>query len=127
MTLPNEIKEARELLEKAERTSDPMKKARALEEAIELFELYDEDNPSMNAMERELITNLRRSHTRRLLTQLMGLKNIEIDIWFEYIKLLMLKLKPEVDYVVQGSPELRSEYDKFVDIWRKEMLEALRE
>jgi hypothetical protein len=72
------------------------------------------------------ITNLRRSHTRRLLVQLLSLRQIEIKTWIQYIVLLVTKLKDEVGYVTSQDPTLKTNYDEFCRVWDDVLREALK-
>ncbi len=89
MSSLSELQEARTLLEKAELESDPLKKAKAMHEAIALLDSYRERHESLPDNEKHVIANLRRSYTRRLLSQLHTLMNIRMEKWFEYIRLFV--------------------------------------
>jgi len=126
MDLPIEMKEARALLEQAERATDPEMKERALREALDILDSYEEDHPDTKSAERTVLINLRRSHTRRLLDQLLTIRNVEFGTWVKYVILLMLRLKSDVESVLQERPELRKKYDEFKSIWRNELLEVVK-
>ena len=80
MDLPKEIVEAREYLEKAETETNAERKIEELKEGIDLVELYLEDNPDASYEVKTLIKNLRRSHTRRLLSQILSIKKYRVRI-----------------------------------------------
>lgn len=123
MPIATEIQEARALLERAEGATDPQQKASVLEEALALLESCAADDPS--DAERTLIANLRRSHTRRLLVQLVSLASVQMDVWFGYIKLLFFELQPEVESITQEDAQLRANYERFLRLWRQEALDIL--
>ena len=123
---PKEITEARTYLEQAERESDPQRKIEQLKGGIELLEFYLEENPDASHEIAKYIRNLRTAHTRRLLSQLLSIKNIEIETWVEYYLLLITRLKDEVGYVTEQDPELKRNYYKFRDLWSAVAEEALK-
>ena len=61
MSVSTDIAEARALLERAERESDPEQESRHIEEALALLETVD----SPTQQESALISNLRTSYARR--------------------------------------------------------------
>jgi hypothetical protein len=126
MELPPEMFEVRAQFEEATRATDPAKKCLALQKALDTMELYEEDHPSMEASERRVLTNLRQSHTRVLIDQLVTMPNMEIEVWFEYIMLFILRLKNDVELALQEHPELRKNYDEFKEIYKKELTEAAK-
>src|SRR4029453_14104166 len=67
-----EIQEIRELFDRAERESDPRRKHAALEEALDLLDALSEDESELSQTDRTLVRNLRKSNTRRLLSQLVA-------------------------------------------------------
>ena len=118
-----EIQEIRELFDRAERESDPRRKHAALEEALDLLDALSEDELSQT--NRTLVRNLRRSNTRRLLSQLVGTRNVDFDVWFSYLSLLLFRLGPEVDALLKEEPAVRTAYDAFIGLWGSEAVEAL--
>jgi hypothetical protein len=127
MELPKDIIEARNYLEQAEKESNPERKVDELKRGIELLEFYLEDNPDSSQELVTYITNLRRSHTRRLLSQLLALKKIEIETWLQYSVLIVVKLKEEVKYVTEQDPELSKNYKEFWNVWSDVFKEAMKE
>jgi hypothetical protein len=124
VSVADDIADARALFEKAERETDPERKAHALDEAIALLASCDPDDAT--DAETNLIANLRLAHTRRLLVQLIGLTSVSMDAWFEYIRLLMGELNPEVERLARADPELRKNYARFLELWGPEIAEILR-
>lgn len=80
----------------------------------------------MEASERRVLTNFRQSHTRVLIDQLVTMPNMEIEVWFEYIMLFILRLKNDVELALQEHPGLRKNYDEFKEIYKKELTEAAK-
>jgi len=119
-----EIADARALFEKAEREADPEFKARALEEAIGLLASCDPDE--ITEAQARLISNVRLAHTRRLLVQLVGLKSVSLDAWFEYVRLLMDELNPEVERLTASDAELKENYRRFIGLLGPEAAAILR-
>ncbi|MEX0958522.1 MAG: hypothetical protein WDZ63_04490 [Burkholderiales bacterium] len=125
MSIAHDIEEARALFERAESVNDPEHKAHALQEALDLLDSFAAEARSTD--ERTLVHNLRLSHTRRLLVQLVSLTSMEFETWFNYIKLLFFELKSEVEILTNEDPELRENYDRFVRLWRQELIDAIGE
>jgi hypothetical protein len=124
MSASDDIASARALFEKAEREVDPELKAHALDEALALLGSCDPDNLTKN--ERALIVNLRLSHTRRLLSQLVPLSGVSMDAWFEYADLLFGELRNEVDELIDSDPRLHENYVSFVNVWGSEVADMLK-
>jgi hypothetical protein len=116
------LDEIRRLFESAETESDPERKFSCLEEALDLSDDFIADNPG--APDLTVVSNVRHSHLRRLVAQLAGMRNIDIAVWFNYIRLFLLRVEPEVDAVLAKDPELASLYRSFMDLWRDELLAA---
>ena len=102
------LEEARELLEAAEVESDPERKLAALEEALDLLD--EAEDPVLAA-------NLKRSYTRRLITQLFVLKKADVLTWFDYARFLASRLRPEVEALLREQPDLKVAYDEFLSLW----------
>jgi hypothetical protein len=115
MDIPREIREAQSSFERAEKERDPYQRAKELEKAIDLLNSFLEENPDPSEKIRTHITNLRRTHTRRLLDQVPTLNISDIKTWVKYIRLLTLELKDERDYATEGDPVLRAKWDR---VWR---------
>jgi len=124
VTAADDIAGTRRLFEKAEREADPELKAHALEEALALLASIDPDE--MSDAERKLVANLRLTHARRLLGQLVGLASVSMDAWFEYVGLLLGDLGVEVERLIQADAELKENYDRFLELWGADVAEILR-
>ena len=120
MPASTEISEARALLERAERESDPEQETRHIEEALLLLEMAE--NPTRE--ETGLIANLRMSHARRLLTKVPKLKSASFEVWLFYFNVLVT-LVGEVEALTAGDPDLAANRQEFVAMWGPEVLAAI--
>jgi hypothetical protein len=122
-----DIQEIRDLFDRAEREPDPRRKCAALEEALDLLDAASEDGSGLSSSERSLVRNLRRSNTRRLLSQLISASDVHCDVWFSYLSLLFFRLGPEMDALLKEDDTLRAAYDAFVGLWGPEAAKALQD
>lgn len=125
MTARSDIEEARGLLFRAEAESDPSRKLTALDEALDLLEIITAVDSSASEHEKTLAANLRRSHTRRLLEQLVLLRHVDMKVWFDYVYLLFRKLKSDVEALVREDPRLQAAQDDFFRLWSEELRDVL--
>ena len=125
MAVDTDLEEARSLLAQADAERDPVRKLAALEEALDLLEVVDEDSPE-GAKEKTLARNLRRSYTRRLLTQLVQLKSVDLLTWFDYAQFLLIRLRKDVDAVLADDPALKVSYDQFLALWPVDVVDVLK-
>ena len=112
MTASADIAQARMLLERAERESDPEQETRHIEEALLLLEMADDPTPD----ETRLIGNLRSSYARRLLTQMPKLRSVSFEIWLFYFNVLV-QLASEVEALTRGDAILASNRQDFLGMW----------
>jgi hypothetical protein len=124
MSVARDIAAARELLEAAERETNPELKAQSLEEALAVLGSLDPDEVS--DAQRQLVANLRLAHTRRLLAQLIDLSSVSMDAWFDYIDLLLGELSAEVARVTASDPHLEANYARFIELLGPGVAEHLR-
>lgn len=120
---PTELEEARRLFEQAESETDPERKFSFFEEALDLTDDFATDNPGSPHL--VLAKNLRKSNLRILLAQLINMRRLEIDVWFRYIHLFLLRVNPEVESILSADPTLKESFRKFIDLWRDELVAAL--
>ena len=120
MTVAADIAEARALLEKAERESDPEQETRHIEEALALLETVDGATPQ----ESILISNLRNSYARRLLTRLPKLESVPFDVWLFYYGVLT-NLAPEIQTLTSADAVLGDRRKQFLSVWGPEILAGL--
>ena len=100
----------------AEVEKDPARKHAALDEALGLVEVYVEDETLASSREVAKARNLRRSHTRRLLAQLVEMKGVQINLWYKYMMLFLGPLKTEVDAVVAQDASLNAQLLAFLKL-----------
>ena len=124
MSAARDIAGARELLEKAERETNPELKAAALDEALALLGSLDPDE--ISDAQRQLIANLRLAHTRRLLVQLVSLSSVSMDAWFDYVHLLFGELKREVERVTAHDAGLKESYVRFINLLGPDVAKLLQ-
>ena len=117
-----ELDEIRSLFERAEAESDPERKFSLLEEALDLT---DDLEALPGSTEHTVANNLKRSNLHRLLVQLTNYRNLEPKAWFNYIKLFLLRLDPEIQAILSADPALREPHRRFEDQWRAELVAAL--
>ena len=115
-----DIAEARVLLERAERESDPEQETRHIEEALLLLETADDATPE----ETRLIANLRMSYARRLLTKVPKLKSVSFEVWLSYFNVLVA-LASEVEALAAADPALAANRQEFVAMWGPDVLAAI--
>jgi hypothetical protein len=120
------LKEVRDLFDRAERESDPQRKIAELENALDLLETLSEEGSPLAPSDQTLVRNLRRSNTRRLLSQLVGMRHVQFDVWFGYLSLLIFGLGPEMDVLLTEDEDLRSAYFAFVNLWGPEAVDVLQ-
>lgn len=120
MTAARDIAEARDLLEQAERESDPEQECERIEEALIILETADEPTPEQE----KLIANLRISYARRFLNRVSRLKKSTFETWSYYLTILE-KLGPEVDALAAEDPQLADYRREFVAMWGAEVEAAL--
>jgi hypothetical protein len=120
-----DVEEARSLLAHADAERDPVRKLAALEEALDLLDVVEEDSPE-GSQEKTLARNLRRSYTRRLLTQLVQLKSVDLLTWFDYAQFLLLRLQKDVESLLLDDPGLKASYDQFLALWPVDVLDVLK-
>jgi hypothetical protein len=114
-TAEADIAEARALLDRAERESDPEQKTDHIEEALLLMETVEDPSPA----QAQLIANLRTSCARRLLAQLPSLKTSNSEVWLYYFNVLD-SLAAEVESLAAGDPALAENHRQFAAMWRAE-------
>jgi hypothetical protein len=123
---PVTLKEIRDLFDRAEQESDPQRKVAELEEALDLLEASSEEESQLSPSDQSLVRNLRRSNTRRLLAQLVAMRNVQFDVWFGYLSLLIFRLGPEMDALLKEDENLHTAYRGFVRLWGPEAVEVLQ-
>lgn len=117
------LEEARRLFEEAERENSPERKYLALVEALDVT---DDLKDAADDETIEIVDRLRRAHVRQLLNQLVNMRRVEVDVWFNYLKILIFRTKPEVEMVLDNDPQMRESYRIFKGLYMDELLAAVR-
>lgn len=120
MTATTDIAEARALLERAERESDPELECEHIEEALILLETAEDPTPQQE----EVIANVRTAYARRFLGRVSRLKKSTFETWSYYLAILE-KLQPEIDALAAEDPQLAEYRREFVAMWGAEVEAAL--
>jgi hypothetical protein len=115
-TKSSDLDRAQTLFELAEVEKDPARKHAALDEALGLVEVYVEDEALASSGEVAKARNLKRSHTRRLLAQLVEMKGVQINLWYKYMMLFLGPLKTEVDAIVAQDSSLNAQLLAFLKL-----------
>jgi hypothetical protein len=122
---PAILDEIRDLFDRAEQESNPHRKVAELEDALDLLEALSEEGGQLSPSDQSLIRNLRRTNTRRLLSQLVSMRNVQFDVWFGYLSLLIFRLGPEMDALLKEDENLHTAYLAFVRLWGPEAVGVL--
>jgi hypothetical protein len=123
--LPEEIKEARDLLAGFEKENDHSLKTGAFGEAIDILDDYLAVEPETE--HKDFIENIKRTYTRKLLEGLHGLLGADMETWFQYIHLLLVKAPNEVEFNIWEHPRLDKDYQGFMEIWLDEVIKWANE
>jgi hypothetical protein len=67
-----------------------------------------------------LVSNLRRSNARRLLGQLVSMRDVHFNVRFSYLSLLLFRLGPEVRVLLNEDDRVRTDYETFLALWGSE-------
>lgn len=119
MTAERDIAEARALLERAEKESDPEQECERIEEALVLLETADPTPP-----QEELIANVRMAYARRFLGRISRLKKSTFEVWSYYLAILE-NLAPEIEALTAEDEALAENRRAFVEMWGPEVQAAL--
>jgi hypothetical protein len=120
MAASNDIAEARSLLERAEKESDPEQECEHIEEALILLETAEGLTPEQV----ELIANLRLAYARRFLARVGRLKKSTFEVWSYYLNILDM-LAPEIDALALDDADLAENRRAFIAMWGPEVQAAL--
>jgi hypothetical protein len=80
------LAEIRDFFEQAEMESDLARKVALLNDALDEADGYLMEQ--LSEQDKQIVGNLRRTHMRKLLRQLAGMRQIGIDVWVRYLMLL---------------------------------------
>lgn len=120
MSATDDIAEARSLLERAEKESDPEQECEHIEEALILLETAE----GLTPQQVDLIANLRLAYARRFLTRVGRLKKSTFEVWSYYLNILDM-LAPEIDAMALDDADLAENRRAFIAMWGPEVQAAL--
>jgi hypothetical protein len=120
-----EIREAISLFERWEADVKGPAAAGRFAEAVELLDDYLEAEP--DSPHQRFVQNLKVSNTRRLLQLLKGVDKNDVSSWMEYVSVVFLVLKDEVEALMAAHPEVKEDFEAFLAVWGREYAEALQE
>ncbi|MFT4255360.1 MAG: hypothetical protein QM599_00090 [Pseudoxanthomonas sp.] len=112
--------EVRELFDRAEAENDFSRKASLFGEALDVADDHLAEQSGGN--DELVIGNLRKTHVRKLLAQLGEVREVDMLVWLDYIKLLVLRCEAEVNAVLADEVALKESYWKFKDMHRDELI-----
>ena len=112
-----DIDEVRALFDDAESESDPAPKLEALQEALALTDEIVRSSEFPDAT-KVMARNIRRSHLRRLIQQLIRLENLEVNAWSGYIHFLLLDRDSEIRSILDENPPLIEGYNAIAKLVR---------
>lgn len=95
------LSEAIRFLEEFESTSDSERRIRKFEAGMNLLNGYVQNNPDLDEDTQQRIRDVRASYTRKLLISLSDVRGGSIEPWLEYARVLVLKMKPELDALLE--------------------------
>lgn len=121
--LPEDVLEARSLLEKAEAETNHTKRTRDFEDAIDILNDYLAHNPGTPF--KNVIEQFKLTYTRKFIEDLSNLLTTDIEIWFVYTKLFLWKVPNEVKSAIENNNHLKKIYKEFFELWRKEAIDIL--
>jgi hypothetical protein len=84
-------------------------------------ELLDEPGEDTD---KAVARNVRRSYLRRLLQQLVQMRNVAVLDWCGYVRLFVIDYKSEVQAIFDVDPQLKAGFASFVGLWSKEFRDA---
>ncbi|RUL74077.1 hypothetical protein [Dyella choica] len=127
--MTSRLDQARQLMESAELEAMPERKLADIKEALDLIAEYL-DGRSENSREYDLANNLRRTHIRRLIEQIVSNKSLRADdafgLWFDYFRFFFFEVRDVVDSALSADPDLQRRYKAFEDIGVPQLLEAAK-
>lgn len=123
--LPDEIKDAVELLKGLERQPFHRLRAEDFDQAIEALNYYLSQNPG--STHNNVIENVKLTYTRWLLEQLAKDDSLSFSEWLPYMMPLLFTAKKEIDIVIKQFPNLGENYKNFLRIWKDELIKREEE
>ena len=123
MNFTIQIEKARKLFERAEKDNNPQEKILALNKAMVL--LYECSSNAQSQTDIDLISNIKRAHTRSLLSQIGSLQGVDIESWLDYLILISTKLNTEMESITKSDNHLRENWEHFISQYKTELRDVL--
>ena len=119
-----DIKEARGLLSKFERTPDHKIRIGYFEEAMELLGQYADDDSDQGRFAR----NVQKAYIRKLLVELpsLGAHKLNIDDWFSYYFILTSKVETTARALCAEQPVLEENLNNFAKLYASDAWEIAK-
>ncbi|MBI5967947.1 MAG: hypothetical protein HY882_08840 [Deltaproteobacteria bacterium] len=122
--LPVDIREARALFSRYEKSRDHLERTRYFEDAINILDDFLADNPDLP--HKSFIENLKLTYIRKLLEELPGLGTLSYDDWGHYILLLYINLEVKKNIIIQKGPSLQKNLEDFFAMWGDELIREIK-
>jgi hypothetical protein len=113
--LPDDIIEARKLLEKYEKSKDQDMRTNFFLEALERLKSYEDEYPQ--SPHGKLIGNLKKSYLRKLLKELPMVPAENIGEWYGYVQVI-LNLAQTFENILNEEPALKEDLVNFIEIYK---------
>ncbi len=110
-----EIAEAIEILEAFDKSLPSVERIDSFQEGIQILNQYLVDNP--NTPHATFINNKKVAHTRRLLQFLTLIDSSNMGNWLK-VTIALFEAKDEMEKLTETYPEIKTDYDKFIDEWK---------
>jgi len=94
--------QAKRILTNIDEITDPAKRIQEFETGIDLLDKYVRENQPLENDTERAINELRSSCLKKLLGSLTEVRGGSIKPWIEHVRILLVKMKPELDAVLQG-------------------------
>ena len=121
--LPEDLKEAVNLLAKSEKESNHSLRTSAFQDAVDI--LNDHLSLETASPHKSFVQNIKLTYTRKFLEKLPNLFSADIEVWFDYTLLFLLKVPKEVELNIEKDAQLKENYKKFMGIWRDEAIKTI--
>lgn len=121
--LPDDIKEARRLLDSFDKSIEHSHRTEDFTSAIEILNDYTENNHNSEHLDH--IVKIRETYTRKLLQEIPKLMMLDFDDWGTYVFLLLL-LRDEVAKLTTDNNPLSHNLNEFISVWRDELIEYIK-
>lgn len=98
----DDLEIAKRILSGIEDISDPAKRVQTIEEGIDLLDKYIRETPCISEGGKHEIKELRSFCVKNILSSLREVRGGAIKPWMDHVGVLLRKMKPELNTVLQG-------------------------